>query len=112
MSEPIKLCPFCGSEAELTDLEFSEVQIICSSCGARTLQAYKLAFDKIIDSWNNRSQNDAVYGDLKACPFCGDQGKVHRYKDTFIVQCSNCSCGTDYFKALDEAKTAWNNRAV
>ncbi len=111
MTNKLKPCPFCGDDASLVDLDCSEAQISCSSCGARTRRAYKPTSYKIVDNWNNRSLNNAVYDDLKACPFCGNIGKIVNYNDTFIVQCSHCSCGTDFFPTPDEAKAAWNNRA-
>lgn len=59
--------------------------------------------------------------DLKPCPFCGNEGRIenlnsnrfyHR-KLPYRVKCSVCPCALayTYFRTINEAKNAWNNRS-
>lgn len=49
--------------------------------------------------------------ELKNCPFCGS-GKVELRKEisTFLVECWNCDCNTDWRGTKQEAIKAWNTR--
>lgn len=49
--------------------------------------------------------------DLKKCPFCGGEAKVHAYaKDLYQVTCINCHAKSASFFEEEDAIKAWNKR--
>lgn len=59
MTRQLKLCPFCGGEAELH--EFQDVktnlpswEVICKGCGASSSMDV-MSFEKAVSLWNRRS---------------------------------------------------------
>ena len=54
-------------------------------------------------------------GELKLCPFCGNDGELNyvRYIEMWTVCCSNNECPMhpyESFESGDEAEKAWNTR--
>lgn len=60
--------------------------------------------------------------ELKACPFCGGEAKMRKYKSFYIVECSTCEAtigrsinlndDPDTLNTRDEVMEAWNVRDV
>ena len=53
--------------------------------------------------------------ELKPCPFCGGEAKLHEqkhreYASTYYVECKNCECKTIEFLNKDDACERWNTR--
>lgn len=55
---------------------------------------------------------------LKPCPFCGGEAKLHKEKldifgvmrDCYSVYCTKCCCQTQYSGSENEAVRDWNKR--
>lgn len=55
MSEKLKLCPFCGGEAEVIAVidEWNETYfVLCTNCGANTING--INEEEAINAWNMR----------------------------------------------------------
>lgn len=60
--------------------------------------------------------------ELKACPFCGGEAKMSKYKSLYMVECSTCGANIgrsinlnddpDTLNTRDEVMEAWNLRDV
>lgn len=53
MSEKLKLCPFCGGEAELAIVKLWN-HVYCKNCHARTTMY--TSEELAIDAWNTRAE--------------------------------------------------------
>lgn len=59
---------------------------------------------------------------LQACPFCGGEAKMSKYKSMWVVECSTCGANIqcsinlnddpDTLNTRDEVMEAWNLRDV
>lgn len=57
--------------------------------------------------------------ELKPCPFCGGEAKIHTSEEFFLIDkkkfssvfCKNCQATSRYFNTSKEAIEAWNRRA-
>lgn len=57
MSEKLKPCPFCGSEAEIARV-FGRIGVACSQCNVsiRSEQiCSETGYDEVIKAWNRRA---------------------------------------------------------
>ena len=106
MAEKLKKCPFCGNSVKLIPNQDGNIfQVHCPCCGGRNLWSVNAA-----ELWNKRTRKDTS---LKPCPICGKKGRVFMAQDSkFCVQCLECGLTTYYFDTPDDAKTAWNRRAI
>lgn len=60
--------------------------------------------------------------ELRACPFCGGEAKMSKYKSFYMVECSTCGAtighsinlndDPDTLNTRDEVMEAWNLRDV
>lgn len=102
MGAELKICPLCGSKAEVWTVEHSE-QVYCPNCGARTLWSSQAR-----EHWNNRRQRKI---ELMPCPLCGGLGKVYEsYDGKYYVQCRKCGFTTGDAPDTQASQTAWNRR--
>ena len=101
LAEKLKLCPLCGSEAEIKRSEIVE-QVYCPNCGARNIW-----HPNAREHWNKRKRKT----DLKPCPICGGTGKVYEtYESKYCVQCRKCGFTSDATPEPRAAKSKWNRR--
>lgn len=62
-SMELKLCPFCGSEAEFTE---NNRQIVCKDCNSGTWVFPETATkEDVLALWNSRPQNQKLHEVLK-----------------------------------------------
>ncbi|MBR5202680.1 MAG: Lar family restriction alleviation protein [Clostridia bacterium] len=62
MKDRIKLCPFCGSEAEVINLDpfhrkdkaFWVFGVKCKDCG---IAVWKCSEEEAVEAWNRRAKN-------------------------------------------------------
>lgn len=105
MTEKLKPCPLCGSEAKIKMLQFDNdvKQVFCPNCGAKN------SFSKdAIERWNNRKKDE-----IKRCPICGSLALAcEPFKDFWFVRCLNrlCYFGTPDKPTREEAIELWNRR--
>ena len=64
----IRLCPFCGGEAGITEAGrvwgFPSYAVVCGDCGARS-DSYPNKED-VVEAWNRRVRDDAPNARLEA----------------------------------------------
>ena len=78
MSELLKPCPFCGSEAEMIFWEtMKDARVRCKECDAST-HDYRTP-EEAIDAWNKRASSP-IYG----------QWILYEDEDTNAWECSAC----------------------
>ena len=83
MKDKLKVCPFCGGEAEAKTEESGLKQVSCSTCGTHTLWSINAH-----SAWNKRRRAGI---ELKPCPCCGGSAKLHEaYDGKYCVQCKDC----------------------
>ena len=106
MTEKLKNCPFCGNRVKLIPNQNGNIFCVyCPCCKAQNLWSLNAA-----ELWNYRTRKVT---DLKPCPICGKKGRVIQIDDAaFAVQCFQCGLTTNYFGNSDDAKTAWDRRAI
>lgn len=101
MSEQLKPCPFCGSEAEMVSSQVAEdtteTWAYCKSCGART-EGFEAAYSEhegVASDWNNRPTEKAAREEVLelACKYINGELDVNHesefrqaYKDQFNEQ--------------------------
>lgn len=50
--------------------------------------------------------------ELKTCPFCGGEARVHTFYKDYCVYCTKCNASTiKYSPKKEMAIEAWNRRA-
>lgn len=62
MTENLKRCPFCDSEARIRS-EFGDYCVKCDNCGAVTV--YYTTENKAVTAWNNRPIGDELTGKIE-----------------------------------------------
>ena len=64
MSEKLKPCPFCGSEAVHTESSyFRDVLIYCENCDAYfTVDSFAADKDDVVEAWNRRAEPERKKG--------------------------------------------------
>lgn len=110
MTEQLKLCPFCGSTAEVKkDEDRPCYSVSCTGCSVKILhcRSKKVA----IEAWNRRQKK---YEQLKPCPFCGQDDALEILPDDSVsdfnhVECWHCGGRGPSASLEEDAIRAWNN---
>ena len=92
----LKLCPFCGGEADLIDLD-TGAQVMCSSCDAGLISD-DWTVRKATESWNARVE-DAQIKELKEAR--NESSK--KWREAFDSKDLQCQEATRQIKELREA---------
>lgn len=99
MSDELKPCPFCGSEAVHTERSyFRDVLIYCENCDAYfTVDSFAADKDDIVEAWNRRAEPERKKGKWEhdgsqwenrwLCSECGYKWFFRKEEAKF---CPNC----------------------
>lgn len=104
----LKLCPFCGGEAEVresTENGGRQYHVGCTKCSADVGRLWFWKMSDVIEAWNSRAEqipkepiysdfeeddDDRVFPNKATCPMCGHEFEFGTWNDG---ESHHCVCG-------------------